>query len=82
MEDISTRLLQLVSIYQKDVSQLSITNRLKEDLQLDSLSMTELIVACEDEFNIEIDADDQNILKVVTVEDLAKYIQNSINQTV
>lgn len=81
MENISNRLLTLVSVYHKDSLSLPMTTRLKEDLQLDSLSMTELIVACEDEFNIEIDADDQDILQIETLEDLSQQIQKIIDQT-
>lgn len=80
MEEIENKIIQLISVYQKDNAKLSLSCRLKDDLQLDSLSMTELIVACEDEFNLEIDVDDQEILQVKTIKDLCNYIKNIIDQ--
>lgn len=50
-------------------------SRFKEDLSFDSLSLTEFIIACEDEFGIEIDLDDPRASKVKKIKDLAETIE-------
>jgi len=80
MTEIENKIIQLIQVYQKDGTELSLNCKLRDDLQLDSLSMTELIVACEDEFNLEIDVDDQEILQVKTIKDLANYMKTIIDQ--
>lgn len=45
-----------------------------EDLGADSLDLTELIMAMEEEFNVEIADDDAQ--KIVKVQDAIDYIQN------
>lgn len=57
MDSIEKKLLNLIEkdYNLKDVEQLTMDLDLKEDLGLDSLSLTELVLAVEDEFNIEID---------------------------
>ncbi len=44
-----------------------------EDLKLNSLEIADLVVLCEDETGVEIDEDDIHTL--ITVEDLAKYLE-------
>lgn len=57
--NIEEKLLQLVNqeFNKKKIKDVSLDSSLRSDLGLDSLSMTELVVACEEEFNIEIDVD-------------------------
>jgi acyl carrier protein len=45
-----------------------------EDLGADSLDVVELIMACEDEFGVEIP--DEEAEKMVTVKDVVEYITN------
>ena len=49
---------------------LNLDLNLKTDLGLDSLSLTELVVACEDEFSIEIDMDHSDTINAKTLRDL------------
>ena len=51
-------------------------SKFKEDLAFDSLSLTEFIIACEDEFGIEIDLDDPRASSVKSIEDLTETIQS------
>ncbi|MBP3686487.1 MAG: hypothetical protein J6J21_05595 [Clostridia bacterium] len=44
-----------------------------EDLKLNSLELADLVVLCEEETGVEIDEDDIHTL--ITVEDLAKYLE-------
>lgn len=44
-----------------------------EDLKLNSLELADLVVLCEEEIGVEIDEDDIHTL--ITVEDLAKYLE-------
>ena len=48
-----------------------------DDLQADSITLFELVMALEDEFDIEID--DESIEKIVTVGDIVNYLEDSIN---
>lgn len=47
-----------------------------KDLQADSLDAAEIIIACEDEYNIEIPEEDAENFQVVS--DLVKYIEERI----
>lgn len=61
---------------QLDVDKETITadTRIAEDLNADSLDVVELLMAIEDEFEIEIPDEDIETMK--TVGDVAEYIQN------
>jgi len=48
-----------------------------DDLEADSITLFELVMALEDEFDIEID--DESIEKIVTVGDIVNYLEESIN---
>jgi len=47
--------------------------KLIADLELNSLELAEFILMCEEEFKISIDDDD--LKKFLTVEDIAKYLE-------
>jgi len=49
-----------------------------DDLGADSLDLTELIMAMEDEFGMEID--DEEAQKLRTVQDVIDYIESKVNQ--
>lgn len=49
-----------------------------DDLGADSLDLTELIMAMEDEFDMEID--DEEAQKLRTVQDVIDYIESKVNQ--
>lgn len=48
-----------------------------DDLQADSITLFELVMALEDEFDIEID--DESIEQITTVGDIVNYLEDSIN---
>ena len=59
-----------------DESQVTMEANLKDDLEADSLDAVEVIMALEEEFDIEIpDADAE---KVVTVTDVVDYIKDHV----
>jgi acyl carrier protein len=70
MTNIEQRLLQIVNLYKESDAKVHLDMSLYEDLRLDSLSLTEMIVACEDEFKIEIDMDHPDTRNAKTVRDL------------
>jgi acyl carrier protein len=70
MTNIEQRLLQIVNMYKESESNVHLDLNLYDDLRLDSLSLTEMIVACEDEFKIEIDMDHPDTRNAKTVRDL------------
>jgi acyl carrier protein len=57
MNNIEIQVVDIVKNYVKKGKEISLQSDLKEDLKLDSLSLTEIIVALEDHFQIEIDLD-------------------------
>ncbi len=56
-------------------SEITLEASFQEDLDADSLDVVELIMAIEDEFDIEIS--DEEAEKIVTVKDAVNYIQNN-----
>ena len=52
-------------------------SKFKEDLEVDSLDLFELVMALEDEFGIEIPTDD--LEKIATVGDIIEYIESKQN---
>ena len=70
MNDIQQRLFAIISKFYSQNIPVSLDLKLKDDLKLDSLSFTELVVACEDEFGIEIDMDHPDTQAAETVGDL------------
>ncbi|MBQ2745193.1 MAG: acyl carrier protein [Lachnospiraceae bacterium] len=56
-----------------DVSEVKETTNFKEDLNADSLDLFELVMALEEEYNIEIPSED--LAELNTVEDVMKYLQ-------
>ena len=69
MNNIAQKLISLTEHY-SGVTAVTLNFNLREDLGLDSLSLTELIVACEDEFGIEIDMDNPMTVNAKTLKDL------------
>jgi acyl carrier protein len=57
MNNIETQVIEIAKKYSKKGQDISLQSYLKDDLKLDSLSLTEIVVACEDQFQIEIDLD-------------------------
>ena len=48
-----------------------------DDLEADSITLFELVMALEDEFDIEIN--DESIEQITTVGDIVNYLEDSIN---
>ena len=70
MDNIKSRLLCIIDAHKDSVVDIDLDTLLYGDLKLDSLSLTEIIVACEDEFKIEIDMDHPDTKNAKTVRDL------------
>ncbi|MFO8033305.1 MAG: acyl carrier protein [Desulfohalobiaceae bacterium] len=68
--------IQEIVAEQLDVPQEQVTPEASfvDDLGADSLDLTELIMAMEDEFGIEID--DEEAQKLRTVQDVIKYVES------
>lgn len=59
-----------------DIETLSADTKIAEDLGADSLDVVEILMAIEDEFNVEIP--DEEIDNIKTIGDVADYIQNKM----
>ena len=79
MNDIQQRLFAIISKFYSPNVPVSLDLTLRDDLKLDSLSFTELVVACEDEFNIEIDMDHLDTRTAKSVRDLYNIIVNLVS---
>ncbi len=59
-------------------SEVSMNTSFKDDLDADSLSLFELVMAFEEEFNIEID--DEQTENIETVGDIVSYLDNIVEK--
>ena len=57
-----------------DESTITLDSNFKEDLDADSLDLFELVMALEEEYDIEIPADDLN--NIATVNDIVEYLKS------
>lgn len=57
-----------------DAETITETSSFKEDLGADSLDLFELVMALEDEYSVEIPAED--LQQLLTVEDVMNYLKN------
>lgn len=62
------------SISNKSINSITLNSSFQNDLRLDSLSLVELIIACEEEFQIEIDLDHPATLQANTLKDLYEAV--------
>lgn len=58
-----------------DVENVNMDTVIREDLGADSIGLVELVMALEDEFDIEID--DSKLDDIITVSDIVSYIESS-----
>jgi acyl carrier protein len=61
-----------------NLENITLNSKFKEDLHLDSLSLTEFVIACEDEFQIEIDLDDPRTSNAKELHELVDAIKELI----
>lgn len=83
MKNIEDRFLSLVKkdFNKKKLQEITLDLTFRKDLGLDSLSLTELIIACEEEFNIEIDVDHPSTAEARTLRPLLDAVIQLVNQT-
>lgn len=67
----------LAEVLRRDLSDVGPQTRLFEDLNLDSTSVLELLMAIEEELGVEFDADDLEQSHFATVESLTRYVRNA-----
>ena len=65
----------LASQLNLEEGKISANSKLIEDLGADSLDMVEMLMTLEDEFGISIS--DEDAMKLKTVEDIVKFIENN-----
>ena len=68
-EEVKAILVDLLGV---DGDEITMSSRFREDLEADSLDIVELVMALEDQFNVEVS--DEDAQKITTVEDAVKYI--------
>ena len=74
MSPLETTVINItVSLLGVSADEVTLNSSFVEDLGADSLDLTELIMAMEEEFDVEID--DEDALKLVKVSDVISYIE-------
>ncbi|HAS90770.1 MAG TPA: acyl carrier protein [Sedimentibacter sp.] len=77
MNDVFERIRELVAekvgVEPEDIS---METSFTDDLEADSITLFELVMAIEDEFDIEVD--DESIEKIETVGDIVRYLEDII----
>ncbi|MBC8588596.1 acyl carrier protein [Paratissierella segnis] len=74
---IKDKVFELISTqFNLDESDIDLSTSFKDDLNADSLDLVELIMALEDEFNLEVEDEDVDLIK--TVGDAIDYIKKAI----
>ena len=68
----------LVSKLQLNENEITPDSALVNDLGINSLELADLVMECEEEFDIEID--DNSIRGFVTVGDVAKYLESVVKE--
>mgnify|MGYP003308206208 FL=1 len=63
----------LVETFSLDPEEVTADARLEADLGINSLELAELALRCDEEFGVEID--DEDIHRLITVGDVANYIE-------
>ncbi|MBR6410868.1 MAG: acyl carrier protein [Clostridia bacterium] len=63
----------LVNKFEYDKDQITLDTQLSTDLGLNSIELAELVVACEEEFEIEIN--DEDIHEFTTIRDVVEYLE-------
>jgi acyl carrier protein len=79
MTNVETRILKLVKKMFHDPRVDFTLDTSLDLLDLDSLSYTEFIIECEDEFSIEIDLDDPKVREWTTLRHLSDEISRLLN---
>jgi len=76
---LTKKIIEIIStqfnINEKDIN---LDTSFKDDLNADSLDLVELVMALEDEFDLEIG--DEDVDNIKTVRDAKEYIKNLIDQ--
>jgi acyl carrier protein len=82
MQNIEERFMQLVrtEFNRKKMSDITLDAAFRKDLGLDSLSLTELIIACEETFGIEIDVDHPSTVEARTLRPLFDAVVQLVDQ--
>jgi acyl carrier protein len=78
---ISEKIRKLISEqFNIDEEEIGLETNFREDLNADSLDLVELIMALEDEFDLEIE--DEDIEEIITVGDAIKYMNNAFGDDI
>lgn len=80
-EKISERIKNVIARQKgiKEVEEITLNTSFRRDLEFDSLALVDLTLACEDEFDIEIPAEDKEFEKVDTIQQAIDYFKERLS---
>lgn len=79
--DIETRVIEISKKFagkNANLESITLDSKFKEDMYLDSLSLTEFLIECEGEFGIEIDLDDPKTANAKKLYELVDAIKDLV----
>lgn len=79
MKTIEDTIIKLAAQFTRGKEVITLDSTFKSDLKFDSLSLTEFVVACEDEFDIEIDLDHPDTANAKVLRDLYNAVLVLVN---
>lgn len=79
MKNIENTIIELAAQFTRGKEGITLDSTFKSDLKFDSLSLTEFVVACEDEFGIEIDLDHPDTANAKVLRDLYNAVLVLVN---
>lgn len=80
VNDMRKKILQIIKqIKEGDIDDTGMDYRLYEDFGMDSIEIMELVVAIEDEFDIEFDLDELDIEYLATIETLEQAVKGILH---
>lgn len=76
---LTKRIIEIIATqFNINIKDINLETSFKDDLNADSLDLVELIMALEDEFDLEFE--DEDVDNIKTVEDAKKYIKRLLGQ--
>ncbi len=78
MEIVGTVIKKVAELFKREDTSVSIFMRFDQDLSADSIDLAELMMWAEDEYDLDLDIENANVIK--TVGDMVNFIESELEQ--